>query len=279
MMMNRRNGTRPPSSSDDLSTLFRITCGTTLLTVLVTKIGRINDLFTLQSKALVHNLTHPPSSCLSIHRRRSHLAGSQVKKMAVNQHATSNGHFSSLFGKPRSGRDRLLLLTIVSLVILIASAFITPVKGQKQLETIINADVDIGWTLINGALVMCKFSSFAGFELGLSYASRVCFIFQISNNHHHHRFAFLEAGSIRSKNVANILLKIVMSVAISTMAWFTIGYGLAFGDNKSAETRNGFFGNSSFFLLGTNETYHIFFFQWSFAAVASTSKFQCCSLC
>ena len=64
-----------------------------------------------------------------------------------------------------------------------------------------------------------------------------------------------------------------MSVAISTMAWFCIGYGIAFGDNAMSETRNGFFGVSFFFLLGANESHHIFFFQWSFAAVASSSKF------
>ena len=68
-----------------------------------------------------------------------------------------------------------------------------------------------------------------------------------------------------------------MSVSISTMAWFCIGYGLAFGDQKT-ETRNGFFGNASFFLLGDAENYDYFFFQCSFASVASSSKylgFQC----
>ena len=73
--------------------------------------------------------------------------------------------------------------------------------------------------------------------------------------------------------MANILLKIVMSVSISTMAWFCIGYGIAFGDQKT-ETRNGFFGNASFFLLGGNEDNNYFFFHWSFAAVTSSSKYE-----
>ena len=91
------------------------------------------------------------------------------------------------------------------------------------------------------------------------------------------RFAFLEAGGVRSKNVANILLKIVMSVAILTMAWYCIGYGIAFGDQKT-ETRNGFFGNSGFFMLGGDEENTFFFFHWSFAAVTSSSKY-CFLIC
>ncbi|KAL9653773.1 hypothetical protein ABK040_012834 [Willaertia magna] len=113
-------------------------------------------------------------------------------------------------------------------------------QAQKVIEGVSGSELDTGWTLINGALVMFM-------QAG---------------------FAFLEAGSVRSKNVANILLKTVMSVAISTMSFYCIGYGLAFGDTKT-ETRNGFYGNGSFFLLG-DESLHVFFFQWSFAAVAST---------
>lgn len=42
-------------------------------------------------------------------------------------------------------------------------------------------------------------------------------------------FALLEAGSIRSKNVKNILLKNIVDAAISVLAWFAVGYAFAYG--------------------------------------------------
>ncbi|HEY9052536.1 MAG TPA: ammonium transporter, partial [Gammaproteobacteria bacterium] len=45
----------------------------------------------------------------------------------------------------------------------------------------------------------------------------------------HSGFAFLEVGTVRSKNQVNALVKIIVDFAISTIAYFFIGYGIAYG--------------------------------------------------
>jgi Amt family ammonium transporter len=45
----------------------------------------------------------------------------------------------------------------------------------------------------------------------------------------HAGFAFLEAGSVRRKNVVNALTKIVMDWSVSTVVYFVIGFPLAYG--------------------------------------------------
>tara|TARA_R110002050_G_scaffold57423_3_gene129020 strand:- start:161142 stop:162326 length:1185 start_codon:yes stop_codon:yes gene_type:complete len=45
----------------------------------------------------------------------------------------------------------------------------------------------------------------------------------------HAGFAFLEVGTVRKKNQVNALVKIIMDFAISTMAYFFIGYSIAYG--------------------------------------------------
>ena len=45
----------------------------------------------------------------------------------------------------------------------------------------------------------------------------------------HGGFAFLEAGTVRHKNQVNALVKILADFAISTLAYFTIGYFIAYG--------------------------------------------------
>merc|ERR1740138_1957435 len=56
-------------------------------------------------------------------------------------------------------------------------------------------------------------------------------------------FAFLEAGSCRSKNVATLLMKNVLDVCIGTIAWYVLGYGIAYG---VGDNPNGFVGTTSF---------------------------------
>ena len=41
-------------------------------------------------------------------------------------------------------------------------------------------------------------------------------------------FAVLSAGSIRSKNVKNILLKNLLDACVGALLWYFIGYGLAY---------------------------------------------------
>ena len=45
----------------------------------------------------------------------------------------------------------------------------------------------------------------------------------------HAGFAFLELGTVRKKNQVNALVKILVDFAVSTIAYFFIGYGIAYG--------------------------------------------------
>lgn len=70
----------------------------------------------------------------------------------------------------------------------------------------------------------------------------------------HAGFAFLEVGTVRKKNQVNALVKILSDFAVSTVAYFFIGYGVAYGINffAGAETlaqQNGFELTKFFFLL------------------------------
>ena len=70
----------------------------------------------------------------------------------------------------------------------------------------------------------------------------------------HAGFAFLELGTVRSKNQVNALVKIMVDFSVSTMAYFFIGYGIAYGVDffSSAEVlaeKNGFALVKFFFLL------------------------------
>ena len=47
----------------------------------------------------------------------------------------------------------------------------------------------------------------------------------------HAGFAFLELGTVRKKNQVNALVKIITDFAISTLAYFFIGYSIAYGVN------------------------------------------------
>jgi Amt family ammonium transporter len=76
----------------------------------------------------------------------------------------------------------------------------------------------------------------------------------------HSGFAFLELGTVRSKNQVNALVKILADFAVSTIAYFFIGYGVAYGVHffTGAET------------LAQKSGYELvkFFFLLTFAAAA-----------
>ena len=70
----------------------------------------------------------------------------------------------------------------------------------------------------------------------------------------HSGFAFLELGTVRSKNQVNALVKILCDFSISTIAYFFVGYSVAYGVNffSGAETlaqKNGYDLVKFFFLL------------------------------
>ena len=70
----------------------------------------------------------------------------------------------------------------------------------------------------------------------------------------HSGFAFLELGTVRHKNQVNALVKIMVDFSISTIAYFFIGYSIAYGINffSGAEVlaaKNGYDLVKFFFLL------------------------------
>ena len=70
----------------------------------------------------------------------------------------------------------------------------------------------------------------------------------------HAGFAFLELGTVRKKNQVNALVKILVDFSVSTIAYFFIGYSLAYGVSfySGAEVlaaKNGYDLVKFFFLL------------------------------
>ena len=70
----------------------------------------------------------------------------------------------------------------------------------------------------------------------------------------HAGFAFLDVGTVRKKNQVNALVKIITDFAASTIAYFFIGYGIAYGIDFFAEAKvltekNGYELVKFFFLL------------------------------
>ncbi|WP_066153121.1 MULTISPECIES: ammonium transporter [Hydrogenophaga] len=70
----------------------------------------------------------------------------------------------------------------------------------------------------------------------------------------HAGFAFLELGTVRKKNQVNALVKILVDFSVSTIAYFVVGYGVAYGTHFfiGAETlaqKNGYDLVKFFFLL------------------------------
>lgn len=91
----------------------------------------------------------------------------------------------------------------------------------------------------------------------------------------HSGFAFLELGTVRKKNQVNALVKILVDFSISTIAYFFIGYTIAYGVN--------FFSDAT--ILAQKNGYELvkFFFLLTFAAaipaivsggIAERSKFN-----
>ncbi len=116
------------------------------------------------------------------------------------------------------------------------------------------AAVDAGWVLITATLV----------------------IFMQAG------FAFVEGGFVRVKNTGNILMKNVLDAALGGMAYWAVGFGLAFGTAADFMGTDKFFFGSSTTGGGLYSAYVPFgesgavpfaafwFFQFAFAATAAT---------
>ena len=86
-------------------------------------------------------------------------------------------------------------------------------------------------------------------------------------------FAMVEAGFTRAKNASNIIMKNMMDVAIGSLVYFAIGFGIMFGADKF-----GLFGTTGFFGTGLSADFlgltipieAFLIFQTVFAATAAT---------
>jgi ammonium transporter, Amt family len=70
----------------------------------------------------------------------------------------------------------------------------------------------------------------------------------------HAGFAFLELGTVRKKNQVNALVKILVDFSVSTIAYFIVGYGVAYGTHffigaEQLAQQNGYELVKFFFLL------------------------------
>ena len=80
-------------------------------------------------------------------------------------------------------------------------------------------------------------------------------------------FALVEAGFTRAKNTINILMKNLLDFVVGSLTFFSVGFGLMFGES------NGWFGTTGFLLFGYTDdtwTYTFLFFQTCFAGTAAT---------
>ena len=76
----------------------------------------------------------------------------------------------------------------------------SPVELEAAISAV-HSSIDNGWTIFGGVLVFLM----------------------------HAGFALLEAGTIRQKNLLNILQKNIFCLSIGGIGWYLLGYGLAFG--------------------------------------------------
>src|SRR5512139_2661850 len=70
----------------------------------------------------------------------------------------------------------------------------------------------------------------------------------------HAGFAFLELGTVRRKNQVNALVKILVDFSVSTVVYFLVGYGVAYGSGfligaDQLVAKNGYELVKFFFLL------------------------------
>ena len=99
-----------------------------------------------------------------------------------------------------------------------------------------------------------------------------------SRTHTHHPppnqsgFALLEAGTVRTKNIRNILLKNVMDACAAAISWWAVGF--AFAQGSSNGCGNGFIGYQHFFGVNLGDDgsigYSSWLFGYAFCATAAT---------
>ena len=87
-------------------------------------------------------------------------------------------------------------------------------------------------------------------------------------------FALVEAGLTRAKNVANVMMKNLMDLCFGALAFFAVGFAIAFGGGFDGIGRfvggGGWFLGDGAFTYGNLTPFTFFIFQVAFAATAAT---------
>lgn len=87
-------------------------------------------------------------------------------------------------------------------------------------------------------------------------------------------FAMVCAGSVRRKNLQNTMLKNILDACGATIAFWSIGYAIAFGESGSGDDGNDgntFIGSTDFFLWNIQDENIVFWvFQYTFSAASAT---------
>ena len=90
-------------------------------------------------------------------------------------------------------------------------------------------------------------------------------------------FAMVCAGAVRRKNLQNTMLKNMLDACGATIAFWAVGYAIAFGSEASSEVedeedfQNTLMGTSNFFLRNVADSEIVFWvFQYTFSAASAT---------
>jgi len=83
-------------------------------------------------------------------------------------------------------------------------------------------------------------------------------------------FAMLCAGSIRAKNVKNVILWNLLDSCGGGLAFWICGYAFAYGGDDSNDPKKSFVGSTNFFLMNPDTDYESWFFQFAFACALSS---------
>jgi len=130
--------------------------------------------------------------------------------------------------------------------------------------------IHAGYTEDNGMLE-CISSKASTAHNDLTYVTRMFFTIYASSLTFFMQsgFAMICAGCVQEKNIQNTLLKHLLDSCGSALAFFSVGYGFAFGGDSKAKT---FIGNSKFFLTGMDDfgDHSKWLFEFAFAATAAT---------
>lgn len=129
--------------------------------------------------------------------------------------------------------------------------------------------VENGETPTTDAIVQCMSQTLSG-DVGAREFSRIllliysaALVFMMQSG-----FAMVCAGAVRKKNVQNTMLKNLLDACGASLAFFTIGFAFAFGDENPGGDKT-FLGTKHFFLIDQDD-YSFFLFQYAFSAASAT---------